>query len=225
MKRRRSRQQEFDFKQHGGKRVGAGRKPAGDRARMPHDTRRPVPSRCPTHVTVRLRGGLPFLRRVRERVVLLRALQRGKERFGFRLVHFSIQGNHLHLIVEVKGREALSRGMKGLQVRMARALNKLWGRKGGVFDDRYHAHVLKTPREVRHALVYVLHNAKKHVRMGLRKHLDEFSSSRVFDGWKETVDGALEAIQQAVARAHTWLLTTGWRRTGLLSIKEHPALE
>jgi len=191
---------------------------------MPHTPRCGVPSSCPVHVTVRLCADLPSLRQRREGKLLLQAFAAGKERFGFRLVHFTIQGNHLHLIVEAKSREALSRGMKGLSVRIARSLNKAWGRKGKVFCDRYHDHVLRTPREVRHALVYVLHNAKKHLRNRLKSYLDEFTSARTFDGWKETVRQAAGLIQEAVATAHTWLLKTGWRKgAGLVSIRERPA--
>jgi len=50
-------------------------------------------------------------------------------------------------------------------IRVAKGLNKLWARRGKVFADHYHDRILRTPREVRNALCYVLHNAKKH---GLR---------------------------------------------------------
>jgi hypothetical protein len=77
-------------------------------------------------------------------------------------VHYSVQGNHLHLLVEAEDRRALSRGMKGLGVRIARGLNRVMGRRGAVLDDRYHGHVLKTPTEVRHARQYLLQNARRH---------------------------------------------------------------
>ena len=115
--------------------------------------------------------------------------------------------------------------MKGLGVRLARGLNKLWGRWGRVVKDRYHDRVLKTPREVRNALVYVLHNVKKHAKRWLMEHLDEASSARVFEGWNEAVGEATRAVREAVAAGRTWLLTEGWRKRGLLSIREAPALE
>jgi REP element-mobilizing transposase RayT len=86
----------------------------------------------------------------------------GADRFGFRLVHFSVQGNHVHLLVEAKDEKALAKGMGGLGVRVARGLNKVMGRAGKVLDDRYHAHVLRTPTEVRRARSYLLQNARKH---------------------------------------------------------------
>ena len=224
-RRRRGKQLELEFPNgHGGVRTGAGRKPKGDKPMMPHRKCAPLVARHPLHVTVRLVEELPSLRRRREGRVIAKALAAGKERFGFRLVHFSIQSNHLHLIVEAENRESLARGMKGLQVRLARALNKLWGRKGRVFADRYHGHVLKTPLEVLHALVYVLHNAKKH-RVRLAKPIDEYSSIRTLDGLVEDVEPATPIILAAVAKARTWLLRLGWRlRHGLLSIHDRPQL-
>jgi REP element-mobilizing transposase RayT len=88
----------------------------------------------------------------------------GGNKFGLRLNHFSVQGNHLHLIVEAEDNRALSRGMQGMTVRMARSLNRLMQRRGSVFADRFHAHLLRTPTETRHAVHYVLHNRQKHAR-------------------------------------------------------------
>jgi putative transposase len=86
----------------------------------------------------------------------------GAARFGFRLVHYSVMGNHLHLIVEAPDRRALTRAMKGLGVRIARALNRVMGRSGRVVGDRYHAHVLRTVAEVKRARNYLLTNARHH---------------------------------------------------------------
>ena len=104
--------------------------------------------------------------------------------------------------------------MKGLCVRIARALNRLWKRAGSVFSDRYHAHVLKTPREVRNALNYVLHNAARHgSRLG---GPDPCSSGAWFDGWRHDLRLARVAPASPLPRAITWLLRVGWRRHGPL---------
>ena len=135
------------------------------------------------------------------------------------MTQFSLQSNHVHLIAEAEDARALSRGMQGLLVRMARALNALWERSGSVFSDRFHSRALRTPKEVRAALVYVIQNARRHgVRAGA---IDPFSSGTWFDGWKErfAVRGVLPAI---VAAARTWLLCEGWRRRGLISVAESP---
>ena len=172
-------------------------------------------------VTVRIRGGLPSLRGARSCRVLDRCLAAAADRFGVRLVEHSIQANHLHLIAEAQDERALARGMKGLLVRAARRLNALWGRCGALVDDHYHARPLKTPREVRNALVYVLHNARKH---GIRLvGPDPCSSGPTFDGWST---GALPIPSNesgARSRPRTWLLSVGWRRHGRISIDESPA--
>ena len=93
-----------------------------------------------------------------------RAFRYGCDRFGMRMIEFSVQGNHIHLIVEAKNQSALSRGMQGLAIRLAKGINRLSNRKGQIFTDRYHARILRTPTEVRNAVRYVLHNQKKHVR-------------------------------------------------------------
>jgi REP element-mobilizing transposase RayT len=95
-------------------------------------------------------------------VVVRKALAAAKQQFDFSLVHFSVQRDHLHLIVEAIDRRALSRGVQGLSIRVARAVNRQLQRKGRLFADRYHARALKTPREVRFALRYVLLNVRKH---------------------------------------------------------------
>jgi REP element-mobilizing transposase RayT len=145
-----------------------------------------------------------------------------RERFGLRLIHFSIQSNHLHLIVEADDRSAVSRGMQGLSIRMAKALNKLWERAGSVFDDHYHEVPLTCPRQVRHALAYVLHNAKKHGAK-LRSMVDSFTSAAWFDGWREPVRFVGSGAPEPVTTARSWLLQEGWRRRGLISIREAPA--
>ncbi len=208
------------FRQRGGARKGAGRKCTG-RAKVPHSTRPELSRQHPIHVTLRIASGLASLRGKRCFLVVRRALGAGRETRGFRLVHFSVLSNHLHLVVEAHGKAALARGVKGLQVRIARALNRLLLRRGRVFGDRYHAHVLKTPREVRHAIAYVLLNARKHARrVEPTRRADPCSSARHFDGWMGAVRCSILDPAIPVAAAQTWLLRVGWRRHGLISPSE-----
>jgi REP element-mobilizing transposase RayT len=130
---------------------------------------------------------------------LRQAFAAGRERFGFRLTEFSVQSNHLHLMVEAEDTRALSRGMQGLAIRCARTLNRLWQRRGAVFSDRYHAHVLRTPTEVRRALRYVLENARRH---GVALVGPDPCSSAA-RGLRGPV---------AVVAARSWLQRLGWRR-------------
>ena len=121
-----------------------------------------------------------------------------------------MQRNHLHLLVEAEDKHALRRGLVGLQVRLAKAINRIARRAGRVFVDRYHAEVLSTPRQVRNALVYVLNNAKKHARQVGRTlpagWVDPCSTARSF-----FVDG------RGLQAARTWLLGVGWKKRGRIA--------
>jgi putative transposase len=161
---RRGSQLDLPFRKRGGPRTGAGRPPNAEKAGVSH-LRRPSLSRHhPLHVTLRVRSGVASLREQALFAVVRKALAAGKERFGFGLVHFSVQRDHLHLIAEAQDRRALARGVQGLSIRVARAVNRRLQRAGKLFADRYHARALKSPREVRFALRYVLLNARKHER-------------------------------------------------------------
>jgi putative transposase len=154
----------------GGARPGAGRKPKiPGRPGVDHRERAPLAKRFPVHVTLKLRSGLPRLRSRREYAALRAAFAAGCARNlagTFRLCHYAVLNDHLHLLCEAESRTALSRGLQGLLIRIAKALNKLWSRRGSVFADRYHDHILKSPREVRNALRYLFGNGKKHAAEG-----------------------------------------------------------
>ena len=156
------RQATFKFPSRGGRKGRSGRRPNGPRARLRHAKRPRLQSRFPVHVTWRMRQGVWNLRTRRCFTALARAFWGGANRFGFRLVHYSVQGNHVHLLVEADDERALSRGMNGLGTRIARRLNRVMSRRGKVLDDRYHGHILRTPSEVRRARAYLLANAQKH---------------------------------------------------------------
>ena len=156
------RQSAFKFKTWGGARKGAGRKPTRERAGVMHCRRPVLKKRFPVHVTWRMTDGVWNLRSRRCFTALSRAFWGGANRFGFKLVHYSVQGNHVHLLVEARDEKSLSRGMCGLGVRVAKGLNRVMRRHGKVLDDRYHGHILRTPTEVRRARAYLLQNARKH---------------------------------------------------------------
>jgi len=181
MRRRLPEQRLFGFASWGGKRAGAGRKPAGRLAGVSHARRPKLAARHPVHVTMKLSAGLPSLRSRAPFRRITAAFSASRVRPGFRLVQFSVQSNHVHLVVEADGTRELSRGMQGLGVRVARSLNRLWRRRGKLFADRYHARILRTPREVRNALAYVLRNSERHGTRYLDGP-DPFSSGDAFDG-------------------------------------------
>jgi REP element-mobilizing transposase RayT len=221
-------QLELDLKmpvRWGGARVGAGRKAAA-RARVWHRERAEFPEGHPGLVTVRVRRDVPSLRTVRVVREVERSLRAIAKRRDFRVVHYSLQHDHVHLLVESEGIAALSNGMKSLAARLARAVNRVFGRRGAVLDGRYHHRPLGTPREVRNALAYVLLNARKHAgerapaAPGGELWIDPASSGRWFQGWAGCP--APPTDRPAVVRAQTWLLATGWRRHGLIQCDETP---
>ena len=140
----------------------------------------------------------------------------------FRVVHFSVLANHVHLVVEAHDRRALSRGMQGLKIRMTRRLNAIWGTKGTIFTERYHDLEISTPKQARAALLYVVGNFRKHCAEAGRKlkprWVDPYSSARQLDGWKQRV--RLEP--GVVATPQSWLLRSGWKRHGLLDAHAIP---
>ena len=136
------------------------------------------------HIVFRIRRGLPWLRTPKTYRVLERAFRAGKEREGFALVQYSVQGDHLHLLVEAEDKRALARGLQGLAIRIARGLNRRWRRRGGsVFAERYFARAVRKAREIRRALAYVLNNGRKHGVWSSPSRPDPYSSGPWYSGW------------------------------------------
>ena len=202
----------------GGARTGAGRHPKGPRAGVSHGRREIFDgARHPLLVTLRVRPEIGTLRREELKAVIFESIRAANGRGVLRVTDFSVLSNHLHLIVEALDAKALSRGMQGLKIRIAKAINRALGRQGGtVFADRYHVRVLGTPTEVRHALLYVINNVRKHLaerRLSTANDwVDPFSSGGWFDGWRTPPSEPAEA--PPVASPTTWLRREGWRRAG-----------
>jgi REP element-mobilizing transposase RayT len=173
-----------------------------------------------------VRRGVPSLRDRRFIGEFRVSLREACERCDFRVCQYSIQRDHLHLVVEAAGKEALARGMKAVAARLARAVNRVFQRKGPVLFGRYHLRALRTPREVRNALAYVLLNVRKHWRQRNGSsppvRLDVASSGAWFDGWKSSPPSVEKREARDVARPRTWLLVKGWRQHGLIDPADTP---
>ena len=215
----------------GGKREGAGRpkKAAKDRTFVPHHPRPTHKKGHPTHVTLRARAGLPNFRNQRVHGMLRRILEqqlhRRRYREHFQVVHYSIQSNHLHLIVEATDARAMRAGVSGLVIAFAKRLNKeiLARLTGKVWRDRYHSRELTTPSEVRRALVYVLQNVRKHGFELLGPFIDPLTTAKSFVGW--TIPTLPDRDPSPPRTPRTWLLGEGWSTHGggLISPCERPA--
>ncbi len=156
----------------------------------------------PVHVTLRMAARVWNLRSRRSLRVLSGALYHAADRFGSRVVRFSVQGNHVHLLVEADHTAALARAMKGLGVRIAKGMNRLMGTRGRVVGDRYHAHVLRTPTEVRHAVRYIADNHQRH------------TGSQFSPGEVDAYSSESPTIGITLPPARTWLMHVAWQKEG-----------
>jgi REP element-mobilizing transposase RayT len=201
---------------------------------MAHLRRERTPRHLPCHVTVRLVRGLPSLRGYRVFRVVRTALAATRL---VRIVEYSVMSNHLHLLVEAESARTLARGMQSLTIRLAKRLNAFLRRSGRVFAERYHSRVLRSPREVRHALVYVLNNFRRHADHAAPclplSYLDPCSSAGFFENWHPEWTHAppdhrafrdpCPELGRGTVPAQSFLLRIGWRRYGLLVPFELPA--
>jgi putative transposase len=196
-------QSPLPFRPRGGKRKGAGRPPNGKTAMVSHLKRPAFEKVTPAHVTLRVARDIPNLRSSRRFALVRSCFAKARLTPGLRLVEFSVLGDHLHLIVEADDSRDLSRGMQGLCVRLARALNDALGRSGRVFADHFHSRLLGSPSAVVNAIGYVLGNAAQHY--GRVIVADAFSS--------EDEDNA-----EVLVSPSGWLLRSGWSQAprGLL---------
>src|SRR5256885_16917055 len=230
-KRRSEPEQLVLFPKRGGKRRGAGRPPKGVRAGSPHKQRPILNARYPIHVTLRAISAVGNLRRRCVYQAIREATLTTARREDFRIVHLSIQHNHVHLLVEANDKHALASGMQGFQISSAKHLNAAISkgkpgprRRGTVFPDRYHAEIITSPTQARPALSYVLNNWHKHKEDQAPKlsgwKIDWFSSAITFPGWAEYGEepyfwrGPETYEPLIVYQPTTWLLKEGWRRGG-----------
>jgi len=187
---------------------------------MTRDARPLHEARCPVQVTFRAAPRTPSLRSARAFAAVRRALS-GASGDGFGVLHFSVQQDHMHLIVEAGDRARLRSGIQGLAIRIALAVNRACGRRGKLWGDRYHARMLRTPREVRTAMVYVLMNFRKHLRAP--PGIDPCSSGTYSPIWTSPVRRPVSDPVPIVPPA-TWLARLGWLRAGgRLRTSECPA--
>jgi REP-associated tyrosine transposase len=228
------------FKKRGGRRRGAGRPPKGARAGSPHKKRPFLHARYPVHVSLRVIREVGNLRRRCVYQAIREATLTTARREDFRIVHLSIQGTHVHLLVEASDKRALALGMQGFQISAAKHLNAAISkgrpgprRRGTVFPDRYHAEIITSPTQARHALSYVMNNWRKH-REDLAAPMsswtiDWFSSAVMFPGWAEYGDEPFlwrspPTYDPLVTyQPRTWLLREGWKKAGSISVHQVPS--
>ncbi|HVH41602.1 MAG TPA: hypothetical protein VM925_04640 [Labilithrix sp.] len=169
----------------------------------------------------------PSLRAQRVLEAIVEELRAASKR-GVGVLHYSVQVDHLHLIVEAPDTAKLARQLQQLFSRIAFAVNRVSRRGGRLFRDRHHRHELTTPTEVRRALVYVLFNERKHgatSASAIERHLawlDVGSSAVWFEDWAPRARPPPDVVARLRARIgappvrppQTWLARVGFRRAG-----------
>jgi REP-associated tyrosine transposase len=198
-----------------------GPKPSGKRRDPRHRARPAHDSRHPVHVVLRVRKDVPRLRKARTYQSIRAALRAMGSRVGFRVVHSSIQHNHLHFLIEAEDRQSLSRGVQALAISLAKRINKACERRGKLFAYRFHETAITSPRQARNALAYVLNNWRHHNEhlanpVARAAALDPYATGLSFDGWREVsawrIPDGFDPLP--ATRPQTWLLRVGWRRAG-----------
>lgn len=204
---------------HGGFREGAGRKRF--KTSTDHRRRNDVSAQTPIGITMKILPGLVNLRCGEVEVKFQEALEVA-QKFGLRVIHYSLQSNHIHMIAEVDGPGALARGMRSLGARLGKSIRKLSGGAGPVFKERFHLHPLDTPTEMKRALAYVLLNSAKH--LNCVPYVDSYSSGRFFGEWHQLLGRNIGLILRSgrdpvlarpswLAEPRSWLATEGWRKS------------
>ena len=191
------------------------------RASERHETRAPLPAGTPVHVTMRIVPAVGAMRKRHLYRAVRKATLQAYAANRIRIVHLSIQHDHVHAIVEASSRDGLARGMQGFQISAARHINRACRRTGQVFADRYHAEQLTTPTQARNAISYVINNWRKHREdhhgpFALHR-VDPFSSGPTY--WK--ISGPFEPLQ--TSPPSTWMLKIGIRRLPAIMPTEIPS--
>jgi len=211
--KRRKGQLEIDLRprtKRGALRKKLGRPVTGRRMDPRHRTRPELDPHHPVHIVLRVTREVASLRTRHAYRAIRRAVDRSRARSDFRIAHMSIQSNHLHLLVEADGKDALRSGMQGFAISAARRLNRELRRKrGDVFAFRYHATVITSPAQARNAISYIVNNWRHHRRdLYDSRRFDPYSSAHAIAEWgiRPRED------QLPVVRPTTWLLTDGYKR-------------
>lgn len=212
----------------GGKRMGAGR--PNLLGQVNHMKRPKIELKTPLHITLRLKERLPSIRNKGLFKEFKESVRRAKAQ-GLYVIHFAVQANHIHLFCEGESNKAVALGMRALAGRFAKIVRSYFSGRGGegagsVFKGRYHLHILKTPREVRNALEYVLLNLSKHQKF--IEYIDDFSSGKSFKGWRKLLGKRYRSLikfdsdfwggkgmgdlPDVLSPPRSWLAQIGWMK-------------
>jgi REP element-mobilizing transposase RayT len=156
----------------------AGRPAIQDRG-IRHTKREEIRRETPLHLTIKL------IRADVQNKTVLKALRHAILRArlqGLRIIHYSLEHDHIHLYAESDDNKILARAMKALGGSLIKKINKYFKVKGRCYKTRYHLRILRSATEVKNVINYILKNGIKHKRT--KSVIDPYNSALVLHDYR-----------------------------------------
>lgn len=174
---------------------GAGRPAIHDRG-IRHIARDKVTKHTSLHLTIkieRLKAGL----RNKDVLKQLHDSIKKARKIGLRVIHYTLEFDHVHLLVEVDSNQQLAKGMQSFGISFSKGINKIKAQVGKVFKTRYHFRKLKSPNEIKNVIFYILGNSLKHKKdfSILSPYNTAITASALFPGFELGIE---ETITKSV---------------------------
>ena len=84
-------------------------------------------------------------------------LNRAKEKYHFKLIAYCIMDNHIHLVIHTTPKGApISRIVQYIKARFAEMYNKVTGRTGPFWNERYKDSIIQFAKDAFHYLLWLL---------------------------------------------------------------------
>jgi hypothetical protein len=139
-----------------------------------HTKREAILGPRPLHLTIKL------IRADIQNKAILKALRHAIFRArlqGLRVIHYSLEHDHIHLYAESSDNKILGKAMKALGGSLVKRINKHFLSKGRCYKTRYHLRILRSATEVKNVINYILKNGIKHRRT--KSVIDPYNSALV----------------------------------------------
>lgn len=174
---------------------GAGRKAIHDKG-IRHIERELITKETVLHLTLKIKKEKSSLKNK----FILKTLQNSIKKarlLGLKVLQYTLEYDHVHLLVEASNNISLGKGMQSLGISFSKGINKIKGQKGSVFKTRYHFRKLKTPQEIKNALSYILGNGIKHKEaFSILSPYNSLSSVRdfknLYPGFEVTIEESIK---------------------------------
>ena len=163
---------------------GAGRPAKHDRG-IRHIARDEFNRLTVLHLTVKIDRAKAGLKNKQTLKLLWHAIKKARLK-GLKIIHYTLEFDHIHLLVEADNKAIVGTGMQSFGISLSKGINKIKGLSGQVFKTRYHFRKLKTPTEVKNVIHYILGNSIKHKSSSF---INQYNSLVRVDSFKELYPG------------------------------------